>query len=57
MGELPGVLQDLRDELAKLKSWSFDSDWWGDKNWKEFRYSMQMHPSYMGLVEEPPNVF
>jgi hypothetical protein len=57
MGELPGVLKDLRDELAKLKSWSFDSDWWGDKDWKEFRYSMQMGPSYMGLVKEPPNVF
>jgi len=57
MGELPGVLKDLRDELAKLKSWSFDSDWWGDTHWNEFRYSMQMGFSYVGLVDEPTNVF
>jgi hypothetical protein len=57
MGELPGVLQDLRDELAKMKSWSFDSDWWSGKDWKDFRYTMQMRPSYIGLVDEPTTVF
>jgi hypothetical protein len=57
MGTLPQTLDDLRDQLSKVPSWSFDSDHWAGTDWKEFRYSMQMHPSYIGLVDELENVF
>jgi hypothetical protein len=59
MGELPDVLEKLRDELAKMKSWSFDSDLWSGKGKdpKHLRYTMQMRPSYIGLVDDPKTVF
>ena len=57
MGTLPQTLKDLRGQLSKVHSWSFDSEHWAGTDWKEFRYSMQMRPSYIGLVDEPKNVF
>jgi hypothetical protein len=57
MGALPGTLKLLRDQLSRLPAWSFDSDHWSKVDWKTFRYSMHLPAAYIGLVDEPPNVF
>jgi hypothetical protein len=63
MGTLSTDLKAIKDELAKLRRWTFDSDLWEGVsiteagNTKDIFYSMEMmRLSYLGVTAEPPNI-
>ncbi|MBL0685346.1 hypothetical protein [Aquimarina mytili] len=51
-------LKVLNEQLDKLKAWTFSSDNW-DKNWsgKDAYQQKNIKKQYVGLIEEPKNVF
>jgi hypothetical protein len=57
MGTLGKDLKAIKDELSRLKRYTFDSDLWDDvRDVKDLIYSMEsVKPSYIGLTEAPPN--
>jgi hypothetical protein len=58
-GTLGGQLAALAKTLGATKRWSFDSDYWeGRSLGDDGRLRVQrINPSYVGLIEEPKNIF
>lgn len=57
-GNLQMQLATLHEELRNMPAWSLDSDLWDGIQWSDNIYSTRMiKPSYVGLSEDPRNVF
>ncbi|WP_415402516.1 hypothetical protein [Tateyamaria sp. SN3-11] len=57
-GNLQMQLATLHEELRNMPALSLDSDLWDGIRWSDNIYSTRMiKPSYVGLSEDPRNVF
>ena len=58
LGKLTDILGELRRDLGQLNQWSFDHAYWKGTQPKDIKYNMgQVDPTYIGLVDEPKNIW
>jgi hypothetical protein len=59
MTGLRDQLMSVKQQLAGQKAWGLSSDNWSSIDWSRGScYSVKtLKTSYLGLVDEPPNVF